>query len=152
VVVSTNKTVEMPSVSQPPNRRKTVGGVHLTGNNKVAADDNKPTPSWIDIAKQKQSKFQSASIEKNLHEEPEQKQQTAPIEPVKQVTISSNITVIKENTSEDTRSNKKSIFEPIVTRRPSPPTTTHVFERDSIRAFKAGNPNRINNLIQFFDK
>jgi len=66
VVTSTNKIVEIPSVSQPPNRRKTVGGVHLTGNNKVAVDDNKPTPSWIDIAKQKQSKFQSTSIEKKI--------------------------------------------------------------------------------------
>jgi hypothetical protein len=57
VVVSTNKTVEITSVSQTSNRRRTVGGVHLTANNKVSVDDNKPTPSWIDIAKQKQSKL-----------------------------------------------------------------------------------------------
>jgi len=57
VVASTNKIVQTSSVTQSPNRRKTVGGVNLTGNNKVAADDNKPTPSWIDIAKQKQSKL-----------------------------------------------------------------------------------------------
>jgi hypothetical protein len=57
LVVSTSKIIETPSVTQLPNRRKTVVGVYLTGNNKVAADDNKPTPSWIDIAKQKQNKL-----------------------------------------------------------------------------------------------
>ncbi len=57
VIISTNKVTVTSSVSQSPNRRKTVGGVHLTGNNKVATEDNKPTPSWIDIAKQKQSKL-----------------------------------------------------------------------------------------------
>jgi hypothetical protein len=41
----------------PANRRKTVGGVNLPGNNKIAVDDHKPTPSWIDIAKQKQNKL-----------------------------------------------------------------------------------------------
>ncbi|CAF4607730.1 unnamed protein product [Rotaria magnacalcarata] len=41
-----------------PNRRKTIVGVHLSANNKVATNDtNKPTPSWIDIAKQKQNKL-----------------------------------------------------------------------------------------------
>ncbi len=57
VMISTSKITVTSSVSQSPNRRKTVGGVHLPGNNKVAVDDNKPTPSWIDIAKQKQSKL-----------------------------------------------------------------------------------------------
>ncbi len=56
-IISTNKIVETPSVTQPPNRRKTVGGVNLLANNKVAATDNKPALSWIDIAKQKQSKL-----------------------------------------------------------------------------------------------
>jgi len=55
--IPTNKIVEISSVSKSPNRRRTVGGVNLMGNNKVAVDDNKPTPSWIDIAKQKQSKL-----------------------------------------------------------------------------------------------
>jgi len=157
VVNSTNKIVEIPSVSKSPNRRRTVGGVNLIANNKVAVDDNKPTPSWIDIAKQKQNKFQSVSINKNSHEESEQ--QITSIEPVivsrKPVLISSNVAIIKENTSDDNRLNRKSMFEPIITRRISPPiapTNTHGIERDSIRALKAGNPNRINNLIQFFDK
>jgi hypothetical protein len=56
-IIPTNKIVEITSVSKSPNRRRTVGGVNLMGNNKVAVDDNKPTPSWIDIAKQKQSKL-----------------------------------------------------------------------------------------------
>jgi len=47
-------TVKSP---QPINRRKTTTGVHLTPNNKVATDQTQPTPSWIDIAKQKQSKL-----------------------------------------------------------------------------------------------
>jgi hypothetical protein len=51
-IIAINKPIE-----QTPNRRKTVGGVHLSTNNKVATDDNKPSPSWIDIAKQKQSKL-----------------------------------------------------------------------------------------------
>jgi hypothetical protein len=57
VTIPTNKIVEITSVSKSPNRRRTVGGMNLMGNNKVAVDDNKPTPSWIDIAKQKQSKL-----------------------------------------------------------------------------------------------
>jgi hypothetical protein len=56
-LVLTNKVVVTSSLLQAPNRRKTVGGVYLPGNNKVAVDDNKPTPSWIDIAKQKQNKL-----------------------------------------------------------------------------------------------
>ena len=54
---STNKTNDITTTSSALSRRKTVGGVHLTANNKVAANDNKPTPSWIDIAKQKQNKL-----------------------------------------------------------------------------------------------
>ena len=46
-----------PETTPTPNRRRTVGGVHLPANNKVASDDQKPTPSWIDIAKQKQTKL-----------------------------------------------------------------------------------------------
>lgn len=57
VVISPIKKIEKSTVSQSPIRRKTVGGVNLIGNNKVAVDDNKPTPSWIDIAKQKQNKL-----------------------------------------------------------------------------------------------
>jgi hypothetical protein len=52
-----NKPIETTPTPQTPNRRKTVGGVHLPANNKVATDDNKPAPSWIDIAKQKQNKL-----------------------------------------------------------------------------------------------
>ena len=52
-----NEPIEPVATPQIPNRRKTVGGVHLPANNKVATDDNKPSPSWIDIAKQKQSKL-----------------------------------------------------------------------------------------------
>jgi len=55
--VSTNKTIERTPTPQTPNRRKTVGGVYLPANNKVANNDNKPAPSWIDIAKQKQNKL-----------------------------------------------------------------------------------------------
>ncbi len=55
--VSTNKPIERTPTPQPPNRRKTVGGVYLPANNKVATNDNKPAPSWIDIAKQKQNKL-----------------------------------------------------------------------------------------------
>ena len=54
---STNKTNDITPTSSALSRRKTVGGVHLTANNKVAANDNKPMPSWIDIAKQKQNKL-----------------------------------------------------------------------------------------------
>ena len=55
--ISTKKSAE--TVSTPPttNRRKTIGGVHLSTNNKVSTNDNKPTPSWIDIAKQKQNQL-----------------------------------------------------------------------------------------------
>jgi hypothetical protein len=53
VVSPTNKIIEI----QTPNRRRTLGGAHIPGNNKVATEDNKPTPSWIDIAKQKQNKL-----------------------------------------------------------------------------------------------
>lgn len=44
-------------IETTPNRRKTVGGVHLPTTNKVATNDNKPTPSWVDIAKQKHNKL-----------------------------------------------------------------------------------------------
>jgi hypothetical protein len=80
---------------------------------------------------------QSVSIENNFHEESEQ--QIISIEPVivskKQVLTSSNVAIIKENTSDDNRSNRKSMFEPIITRRISPPiapTNTHVMERVSL--------------------
>jgi hypothetical protein len=154
VMTSTSKVTVTSSVLQSPNRRKTVGGVNLPGNNKVAADDNKPTPSWIDIAKQKQSKFQSIANEKDPYEELEQQptsieQETASRKP--QVTISSNTAIVKENTSEEICSNRKLMYESIITRRASPPIT-HGIERDSIRALKASNPNRINNLIQLFEK
>ncbi|CAF0878908.1 unnamed protein product, partial [Didymodactylos carnosus] len=49
-------------------------------------------------------------------------------------------------TQVDYRSNRKSMY----VGEPTPAMSTH--ERDSIRALKQGNPNRINNLIQFFDK
>jgi len=87
---------------------------------------------------------QSVSIEKNHHEEPEQQQQqqTTSVEPImvsrKQVVLSSNTAITKENTSEDTRSNRKSMFEPIITRRVSPqiaPTNTHAIERVSLIFF-----------------
>ena len=57
VLVSTNKLTETSPNSQTVNRRRTVGGVQLPGNNKVTTEETKPTPSWIDIAKQKQSKL-----------------------------------------------------------------------------------------------
>ncbi|CAF0928845.1 unnamed protein product [Adineta ricciae] len=154
--VSTMKLVENPSRIQSPIRRKTVGGVHLPTNNKIATTDNQPTASWIDIAKQKQSKFQTISTEKPSHDESDE--QTTPItEPIlvsrKQITLSSNLTTSKENKHEDLRSNRKSMFEPVVSRQASPPiTVSNASERDSIRALKADRPNRINNLIQFFDK
>jgi hypothetical protein len=56
-IVLTNKTIETMPTPQTPNRRKTVGGVCLPANNKVATNDNKPAPSWVDIAKQKQTKL-----------------------------------------------------------------------------------------------
>jgi hypothetical protein len=67
---------------------------------------------------------QPTSIEK--HHDEEFEQQTPSLEPTvvsrKQVTISPNVTKVKENTSEDTRSNRKSMFEPAMTRRASPST------------------------------
>jgi len=79
---------------------------------------------------------QSISNEKDSHEDLEQP--TTSIEPEivsrkPQVTISSNTAIIKENTSEEIRSNRKSMYEPIITRRTSPmkPTTTHAIERVS---------------------
>ena len=57
IIISTKATVEIAPVSQSPNRRKTVSGVNLSGNNKIAVDEYKPTASWIDIAKQKQNKL-----------------------------------------------------------------------------------------------
>ncbi|CAF0996749.1 unnamed protein product [Rotaria sp. Silwood1] len=135
--VSTNKIIEPIHTPPPtPNRRKTVVGVHLSANNKVATNDNKPTPSWVDIAKQKQNKFQLVSNEKKHQDEFEQ-----------QSSIESPVPIRKSMPSADTRSNRKSMFEQTTTQ-----TNTHPIERDSIRALKAGNPNRINNLIQFFDK
>lgn len=55
--ITTKKSFEVPSIAQPFNRRKTVGGIQLPASNKVATDEPKPTPSWIDIAKQKQNKL-----------------------------------------------------------------------------------------------
>ncbi|CAF4478718.1 unnamed protein product [Rotaria sp. Silwood2] len=69
----------------------------------------------------------------------------------KQVIIASKpVATVKETTYDDTPT-----FNPTIIRRLSsriPQTNTHVVERDSIRALKANNPNRINNLIQLFDK
>jgi hypothetical protein len=56
-IIAIPKPVETTPTLPSPNRRKTVGGVHLQANNKVATDDTKPKPSWIDIAKQKQTKL-----------------------------------------------------------------------------------------------
>lgn len=56
-IESNDKPVEIVHPPSTPNRRKTVAGVHLSANNKVATNDNKPTPSWVDIAKQKQTKL-----------------------------------------------------------------------------------------------
>lgn len=42
--------------SQETNRRRTVVGVQISTMNKISADETKPTPSWIEIAKQKQNK------------------------------------------------------------------------------------------------
>ncbi|CAF4490910.1 unnamed protein product, partial [Rotaria sp. Silwood2] len=93
-------------------------------------------------------------IEKSHNEESEQKQITpmeAEIIPKKQVIIPSKpVATVKETTYDDTPT-----FNPTIIRRLSsriPQTNTHVVERDSIRALKANNPNRINNLIQLFDK
>ncbi|CAF1446142.1 unnamed protein product [Adineta steineri] len=135
-IVPINKTIETSPIPQTPNRRKTVGGVYLPANNKVATNDNKPTPSWIEMAKQKQNKFQTVSNEKNHENDSEQQ---IPMEPT--------VTTRKQITSTDARSNRKSMFEQSTTL-----ANTNLIERDSIRALKAGNPNRINNLIQFFDK
>ncbi|CAF0887290.1 unnamed protein product [Rotaria sordida] len=154
VVVPTNKIVETSYAFQPLNRRKTVGGSNLPTNNKVITDDNNSKPSWIDIAKQKQNKVRAVLSDKSHNEESEQ-QQTTPIEPEivpkKQVIMSSNPTAtVNEITSDDTPT-----FNPAIVRRLSsriPQTNTHVVERDSIRALKASNPNRINNLIHLFDK
>ncbi|CAF0978779.1 unnamed protein product [Rotaria sordida] len=153
VVVPTNKIVETSYAFQPLNRRKTVGGSNLPTNNKVITDDNNSKPSWIDIAKQKQNKV--AVLSDKSHNEESEQQQTTPIEPEivpkKQVIMSSNPTAtVNEITSDDTPT-----FNPAIVRRLSsriPQTNTHVVERDSIRALKASNPNRINNLIHLFDK
>jgi hypothetical protein len=134
--VSTHKSLENISTPPTPNRRKTVVGVHLSANNKVATNDNKPTPSWVDIAKQKQNKFQCVTNEKNHPDESEQHS-----------SMESPVMVRKPMSSVDIRSNRKSMFEQTTAQ-----TNAHLPERDSIRAFKAGNPNRINNLIQFFVK
>ncbi len=56
-IIAVTKPMETIPTPPIPNRRKTVGVVHLQANNKVASDDTKPTPSWIDIAKQKQNKL-----------------------------------------------------------------------------------------------
>lgn len=121
---------------QPAPRRKTLGGVHLSGTHKVASEEPKPTPSWIDIAKQKQNKFQSVSNEsKTNHDETHQ-----------EIIAKSPVIIRKTTPSSETRLNRQSMFEATTT------SNTHPIERDSIRALKAGNPNRINNLIQFFDK
>lgn len=56
-IIAMNKTVETTPIPQTPNRRKTVGGVYLPASNKVATNDTKPAPSWVDIAKQKQNKL-----------------------------------------------------------------------------------------------
>lgn len=51
------KAVEPVPSPPPAPRRKTLVGVHLSGTDKVASDETKPVPSWIDIAKQKQTKL-----------------------------------------------------------------------------------------------
>jgi hypothetical protein len=56
-IIAVTKPLETAPTPPTPSRRKTVGGVHLPANNKVASDEIKPTPSWIDIAKQKQNKL-----------------------------------------------------------------------------------------------
>ena len=55
--VSTHKSITLAPVLQSPSRRKTVGGIHLMGNNKVAVEETKPAPSWVGIAQQKQNKL-----------------------------------------------------------------------------------------------
>ena len=56
-VVKNNHKIET------PNRRRTVGGVNLMGNKKIASEEEEeqqqqqPKPSWIEIAKQKQTKL-----------------------------------------------------------------------------------------------
>ncbi|CAF1280605.1 unnamed protein product [Adineta ricciae] len=132
----TTKPADTTPVPQASNRRKTVGGVCLPAGNKVATNDNKPAASWIDIAKQKQNKFQSISNDKKHENESEQAVLHEPV-----------VTTRKTTPSTDVRLNRKSMFE-----QPTNQSNSHVLERDSIRALKAGNPNRINNLIQFFDK
>ncbi|CAF0817574.1 unnamed protein product [Adineta ricciae] len=132
----TAKPADTTPVLQASNRRKTVGGVCLPAGNKVATNDNKPAASWIDIAKQKQNKFQSISNDKKHENESEQAVLHEPV-----------VITRKTTPSTDVRLNRKSMFE-----QPTNQSNSHVLERDSIRALKAGNPNRINNLIQFFDK
>ena len=55
IAISRSKVVETSSSSPLPIRRKTVGGVNVSTNKKVTTDDEKSIPSWINIARQKQS-------------------------------------------------------------------------------------------------
>lgn len=112
-IVTVTKPVE-PALPPPtPNRRKTLGGVHLPANNKVASDDHKPTPSWIDIAKQKQNKF-SPSPSNESEPQPS-------IEPV----------IRKQHVpSADARSNRKSMFEQSTIQN-----AAHVIERVKFTSF-----------------
>ena len=113
-----SKPVETPLLPPTPNRRKTLGGVHLPANNKVASDETKPAASWIDIAKQKQTKFhQNVPNEKSSstssHNDDEQ--QPPPSEPV----------IRKQQVPPaDIRSNRKSMFE-----QSTMQNTAHVIER-----------------------
>lgn len=120
-ITTVTKPVETALLPPTPNRRKTLGGVHLPASNKVASDETKPAPSWIDIAKQKQTKFhQSIPNEKSSsHNDDEQ---PPPIEPI----------IRKQHVpSADIRSNRKSMFE-----QSSIQNTAHVIERVNFFSFK----------------
>lgn len=113
-IVTVTKPVEQPALLPPtPTRRKTLGGVHLPANNKVASDDHKPTPSWIDIAKQKQNKFNQSA--------PNETETQPIIEPVIRKT---------HVPSADARSNRKSMFEQSALQN-----AAHVIERVRIHSF-----------------
>ncbi|CAF0911855.1 unnamed protein product [Adineta ricciae] len=109
----TAKPADTTPVLQASNRRKTVGGVCLPAGNKVATNDNKPAASWIDIAKQKQNKFQSISNDKKHENESEQAVLHEPV-----------VITRKTTPSTDVRLNRKSMFE-----QPTNQSNSHVLER-----------------------
>ena len=114
---------------QPAPRRKTLGGVHLSGTHKVATEEPKPTPSWVDIAKQKQNKlfvvedFPFSPKNRNVFSRFSQPGSNESKTTADESAPKSPVISRKTTPSSETRLNRQSMFEPSTT------SNAHAIER-----------------------